>query len=116
MHDRAFRIETPNPTDPWDKWLDRHSLGWVTARTNGDLIGFLNVVTDGGIHAWLQDVVVEPDQQRRGIGKMMVDLAAEKSSGAGFEWLHVDFDEDVAPFYFDQCGFQSTAAGLRYLR
>ncbi len=117
VHKRAFKIETPNPVDAWDRWLDRHSLGWVTARVDdGELIGFLNVVTDGGIHAWLQDVVVDPDQQSQGIGKAMVDLAAEKSGEAGCEWLHVDFDDDVASFYFNQCGFKPTQAGLRYLQ
>jgi len=41
---------------------------------NSDLVGFLNVVTDGGVHAWLQDVVVEPEKQGLGIGETMVDL------------------------------------------
>jgi hypothetical protein len=32
------------------------------------------------------------------------------------EWLHVDFEERLAPFYFDPCGFRPTAAGLINLR
>ncbi|MBA2295790.1 MAG: GNAT family N-acetyltransferase, partial [Actinobacteria bacterium] len=38
-------------------WWDRirpHSLGWVTARdVGGRPIGFVNVVSDGGDHAFL---------------------------------------------------------------
>lgn len=116
IHNRAFAIDPPNPTDPWEQWLDRHSLGWVTARVGGDLVGFLNVVTDGGVHAWLQDVVVEPDRQGGGIGMTMVDLATKKSASAGCEWLHVDFDDDLAPFYFERCGFRPTSAGLKNLQ
>ncbi|MBI4935776.1 MAG: hypothetical protein HY828_17985 [Actinobacteria bacterium] len=32
------------------------------------------------------------------------------------EWLHVDFDDDLRPFYFDACGFRPTNAGLMELR
>jgi len=116
IHNRAFAIDPPNPTDPWEQRLDRHSLGWVTARVNGDLVGFVNVVTDGGVHAWLQDVVVEPELQGREIGKTMIEVATKKSGDAGCEWLHVDFDDELSPFYFDRCGFQPTSAGLRYLQ
>ena len=28
------------------------------------------------------------------------------------EWLHVDFEEDLRPFYFAACGFTPTDAGL----
>ncbi|HKO24176.1 MAG TPA: GNAT family N-acetyltransferase, partial [Chloroflexota bacterium] len=31
------------------------------------------------------------------------------------EWLHVDYEEGLEPFYRG-CGFQSTPAGLLYLR
>ena len=78
-------------------------------------LGFLNVITDGGVHAWLQDVIVEPAHQGSGIGKTMVDLAAQQCSDGGCEWLHVDFDEELSPFYFDRCGFRPTTAGLRHL-
>jgi hypothetical protein len=29
--------------------------------------------------------------------------------------MEVDFDEDLAPFYYDACGFVSTPAGLLHL-
>ena len=45
----------------------------------------------------------------------MVDLAAQQCSDGGCEWLHVDFDEELSPFYFDRCGFRPTTAGLRHL-
>ena len=115
VHNRAFAIEPPNPPDPWRQWLDRHSLGWVTARRGSELVGFLNVITDGGVHAWLQDVVVDPGHQHGGLGKAMVELATQRSREAGCEWLHVDFDDELAAFYIESCGFQPTAAGLRQL-
>ncbi len=100
-------------------WWDRirpHSLGWVTARDTGDrLVGFVNVVSDGGDHAFLIDSKTHGGHQRRGIGKRVVDFAAQHARAAGCEWLHVDFEADLAPFYFDACGFRPTDAGLIHL-
>jgi hypothetical protein len=42
-------------------------------------------------------------------------LQALHANAAGCEWLHVDFERDLAPFYFDACGFRSTDAGLIHL-
>jgi ribosomal protein S18 acetylase RimI-like enzyme len=100
-------------------WWDRirpHSFGWVTARlADGLLVGFVNVVTDGGDHAFLVDTKTRGDYQRRGIATRVVALAAERAKAAGCEWLHVDFDDELAPFYFEACGFERTQAGLIHL-
>lgn len=98
-------------------WWDRvrpYSLGWVTARrTDGLLVGFVNVAWDGGDHAFLIDTKTRPDHQRQGIGTAVVKLAAQRAKGAGCEWLHVDFVDELRAFYFDACGFVSPdAAGL----
>jgi hypothetical protein len=114
LHADAFggRVFT---ADEWD-WRDltsRWSLGWVTARSaTGALVGFVNVVWDGLVHAWLQDTMVATTSQRVGIGHGLVVGARDGARAAGCEWLHVDFDPELAPFYLDACGFRSTAAGL----
>jgi ribosomal protein S18 acetylase RimI-like enzyme len=88
----------------------------VTARReDGDLVGFVNVAWDGGDHAFLIDTKVHPDHQRRGIGTELVRLAARHAREAGCEWLEVDFDDHLAPFYYDACGFARTPAGLLHL-
>lgn len=101
-------------------WWDRirpHSLGWVTARDDdGALVGFANVAWDGGDHAFLLDPKTRGDLQRRGIGTELVRVATEHARDAGCEWLHVDFDERLADFYFRACGFRPTPAGLIRLR
>lgn len=101
----------------WVAQVEGHSFGWVTARLAADmeLVGFCNVISDGLTHAWLQDVMVDPARQRSGIGKAVVDVAIERTRTAGYEWLHVDFDDDVADFYYRTCGFTKTNGGLRYL-
>ena len=105
----------------WRLLVERHSLGWCTARVGGPrgpgaLVGFANVVWDGSVHAWLQDVMVDVALRGSGVGRRLVDLAADEAARAGCEWLHVDFDEKLAGFYLDRCGFERTSAGLRALR
>jgi GNAT superfamily N-acetyltransferase len=99
----------------WDQ-IRPHSLGWVTARTvDGTLLGFANVAWDGCDHAFLIDTKTRGDWQHRGIGAAAVRIAAQHVKDAGCEWLHVDFEPDLAPFYLEACGFRSIDAGLIHL-
>jgi GNAT superfamily N-acetyltransferase len=88
------------------------SLGWVTAHGDAPLVGFANVAWDGNAHAFLIDVAVAPDRQREGIGRRMVARAVEEAGRAGCEWVHVDYEPRLDPFY-GACGFTPTSAGLR---
>lgn len=100
----------------WDK-VQQQSLGWVAARDqSGLLVGFVNVAWDGGDHAFLLDTKTAGSWRRRGIGTEIVRQAARHAWAAGCEWLHVDFESHLAPFYFDACSFRSTEAGLIHLR
>jgi len=99
----------------WDQ-IRPHSLGWVSARTaDRTLVGFVNVAWDGGDHAFLVDTKTRGDHQRHGVGREVVRRAALHAKAAGCEWLHVDFEPHLAPFYLDACGFRPTDAGLIHL-
>lgn len=113
LHAEAFetRVFTAEEWD-WVALTERHSLGWVTARDGDMLVGFVNVVWDGLVHAWLQDTMVAASARHRGVGVSVVRAAQAGAADAGCEWLHVDFDDDLRPFYFDACGFAPTNAGL----
>jgi GNAT superfamily N-acetyltransferase len=98
--------------DDWWTQVNRHSLGWVCAREGGELVGFVNVPWDGSIHAFVIDTLVAERVRRRGVGTELIAVAVRQARAAGCEWLHVDFDEHLRPFYFDACGFCPTDAGL----
>lgn len=87
----------------------------MTARLAGALIGFVNVAWDGTDHAFLINTKVASSYQRRGIATRLVAEAVRQSRAAGCEWIHVDFEDRLVPFYFDACGFRPTAAGLIHL-
>jgi GNAT superfamily N-acetyltransferase len=121
LHAEAFetRVYTDEEWD-WRKQVEAHSLGWVTARDDdgeGDnFVGFVNVLWDGLVHAWLQDVMVAGRARRRGVGTQLVAIARDHTRAAGCEWLHVDFDDHLRDFYFGACGFTPTNGGLLNLK
>jgi GNAT superfamily N-acetyltransferase len=99
--------------DDWVAQLERHSLGWVTARDDdGRLAGFVNVAWDGAIHAFILDTLVAETARRAGVGTGLVTVAVREARAAGCEWLHVDFEDHLRDFYFGACGFTPTNAGL----
>lgn len=117
LHAEGFRHE-PQGHDWWAQ-LSRHSLGWVCARRSeggGALVGFVNVAWDGAAHAFVLDTVVGDAARHQGVGVGLIVEAERRSRAAGCAWLHVDFEDGLAPFYFEACGFRPTPAGLIKLR
>jgi ribosomal protein S18 acetylase RimI-like enzyme len=110
LHALAFGSELE--VQVWAERLARWALTWVGAFSNDQLVGFVQVCWDGGAHAFVLDTAVHPEHGRQGIGKQLVLTAAEEAKAAGCEWLHVDYEPDLKPFYEDACGFRPTDAGL----
>ena len=109
----AAGFERPaNATNDWWTPVNRYSLGWVCAREDGRLVGFVNVAWDGGVHAFILDTVVVADVARQGVGTRLVAVATDNARAAGCEWLHVDFEPHLRSFYVEACGFRPTDAGL----
>lgn len=116
LHAAAFDTRLFDESE-WD-WVaqcDRYSLGWVVARADGMFVGFTNVLWDGLVHAYLEDVMVEDGVRHRGVGVGLVHAARDGARAAGCEFLHVSFDDELAPFYLGACGFTPTSGGLMEL-
>jgi ribosomal protein S18 acetylase RimI-like enzyme len=115
LHAEAFETRDTVARD-WRSALTDYALGWVTARDGARLVGFVNVIWDGLVHAWIQDTTVARNVRSQGIGTQLVLMAREEAKEAGCEWLHVDFDGPLGNFYYRACGFAYTSAGLISLR
>ncbi len=87
------------------------SLAHLGAYEGRRLVGFVNVATDGGLHAFVLDTCVTPAMRRKGIATMLVEEAINVARNRGATWLHVDFEPHLSSFYRG-CGFRSTEAGL----
>jgi GNAT superfamily N-acetyltransferase len=117
LHAEAFGTRVYDRDEwNWIQQVERHSLGWVIAREDARLVGFVNVPWDGLVHAWIQDTIVANGARRRGIATQLVALARDHAREAGCEWLHVDFEDRLRPLYIDACGFTPTPAGIMALQ
>jgi GNAT superfamily N-acetyltransferase len=113
LHAEAFNTRLFDDSEwNWEELVHRHSLGWVIAREGAELVGFVNVLWDGLVHAWLQDTMVAAGARGNGIGTQLVARARAGAKASGCEYLHVDFEDHLRPFYFGACGFAPTNAGL----
>jgi N-acetylglutamate synthase-like GNAT family acetyltransferase len=104
---------------PNHRWHDfnpilTQSLTFICAYQANQLVGFVNLAWDGGIHAFILDTTVHPNVRRQGIGIKLVTLAAETARQKGIKWLHVDYEPHLSTFY-QKCGFRHTEAGLMAL-
>ncbi len=89
-------------------------MGYICACRGDELIGFVNLAWDGGIHAFVLDTTVHPNFRRRGVGRRLVTLAVEAARERGVEWVHADFEPHFRGFYY-ACGFRRTEAGVLHL-
>jgi GNAT superfamily N-acetyltransferase len=87
------------------------ALCYIAAFDGSKLVGFVKLIGDAGVHAFLLDPSVDAAYKRRGIGRELVALAVQFARDHGCEWVHVDFDDDLEAFYA-ACGFRPTKAGL----
>lgn len=106
-----FAAAWPEHTDRAFAPLHERSLTWISAWRGERLVGYVNVATDGGQHAFLLDTTVHPGEQRHGLGRRLVRAAADEAARAGAAWLHVDYEPHLDGFYRG-CGFAPTTAGL----
>jgi GNAT superfamily N-acetyltransferase len=100
----------------WRGQVERHSLGWVAARLEGRLAGFVSVAWDGDVHAFLLDTMVTGPLRRQGLATRIVAEAVQRAQLAGCEWMHVDFEPHLRDFYIGACGFPPAGAGVMGLR
>ena len=113
LHAQAFATRVHDEDEcNWKELVARHSLGWVVARSGDELVGFVNIVWDGLVHAWIQDTMVAVSARGQGVGTQLVAIARDASRDSGCKWLHADFEESLGTFYFDSCGFTPASAGV----
>lgn len=97
----------------YDRVLER-SFTWLTAHDGDDLVGFVNVAWDGGVHLFLLDTTVAPSHRGRGLGLELVRRTVAACRGQG-EWLHVDSDQDLMEHLYSPAGFYPVHAGTAAL-
>ncbi|MGW5877589.1 GNAT family N-acetyltransferase [Nocardiopsis terrae] len=76
----------------------------VAARRGGRLVGLARSVSDGATVVHLQDVLVHPDEQRRGVGRLLLAELLAGYPGVRQRVLITD-DEDRQRAFYEDLGF-----------
>lgn len=106
--ERLFALE---PDYLFDAAKVRHGLGLLLANTNtaalwvaelnGRLVGMCSAqivisTAEGGLAAWLEDVVVSPDLRGQGIGRLLLDAVVAWATRRGISRLQLLADGENA--------------------
>lgn len=84
----------------------------VTALHDGEVVGLARVISDFGSIVYLQDVLVHPDHQRRGIGRLLVERVLCPFSEVRQTVLLTDADPALTAFYVS-LGFHEVSGSLQ---
>ena len=112
-----LRIETgfaEVPVDHARKALQNGLIN-VSAIYNGELVGMGRLVGDGAMYWYLQEIIILPQFQRKGIGTMivnhLVDYAKANSMTGKFTTVGGVSAKGKEPFY-EKMGFDIISNGL----
>ncbi len=88
----------------------------VSALYNGELVGMGRLVGDGAMYWYLQEIIILPQFQRKGIGTMivnhLVDYARENSTTGKFTTIGGVSAKGKEPFY-EKIGFEVISNGIK---
>lgn len=74
------------------------------------LIGYIDCVSNGVTDAYIQDLMVHPDYQRRGIGTELMTMMINYLKQRHIYMISVVFEENLKPFY-EKFGFFNMLCG-----
>jgi GNAT superfamily N-acetyltransferase len=99
-----------NTTGPFSE-IRKGLFAHFTARKDGKLIGFIDILSDGIADAFLQDLMVHPDYQNNGIGSEIMKRAIGFIKSKNIKCIQVTFQDHLLSFY-EKFGFYIFKAGI----
>lgn len=81
----------------------RHSHSLVTARLAGRLVGLGNAISDGHLVVYFPHLLVLPELQGQGVGRLLMQVLLERYKG--FHQQMLTADAEAVPFY-ERMGMQ----------
>jgi ribosomal protein S18 acetylase RimI-like enzyme len=85
---------------------------WAGVRNENDiLIAFGYVCGMGLEHGYMEDIIVHPDYQEKGIGSKLVKELLREAKRFGIRIVTVSYEENKTNFY-KRCGFTTGSGGV----
>ncbi len=99
--------------DPETIRLAVEETDWFVHAWDGDrLVATARVITDGAFYATLWDVIVDPEYQGQGIGKLVMQRAVEPFLDRNFSFIALYAAEGKEGFY-TKLGFDAHPRGMK---
>ncbi|RED66149.1 GNAT family N-acetyltransferase [Cohnella lupini] len=120
INNKIMEHEVPNLRESvgWDRresdypLLFERCLFWGSLRNEeGELIAFGYIAGPGIEHGYLEDVIVHPDYQEKGIGNSLVKTLLQEAHIYGISIITVTYQDKHKAFY-ENCGFTACAGGV----
>ena len=102
---KAEQVASLRESVGWDARVEKFKkkLGntyfCVACFKDDNLVGYLDVVSDGIDDAYIRDLVVHPDYQRRGIGLNLLNMVIKRVKSDGIKMVNVIFEPRLEKFY-----------------
>lgn len=97
------------------------SIDVLVAEYHGEVVGFLVlsfVSALTGLRAWIDDLAVDPEYRRQGIGQALVEAAIQRASRRGATHLFMDTSRGSsgAREFYRSCGFAEDGVAPLHIR
>ncbi len=84
--------------------VGRSELEVLAARMEGRVVGVAVLayrlsVSAAGLFASIEDLYVEPESRRRGVGRMLLAAVGERCAARGVSYVEAQVEEEEAAFY-----------------
>jgi len=79
------------------------SHGVFTAWNGDQLVGLINVLSDGSMVAYVHYLLVRPEYQAQGIGKALIECVANAYADMPHKML-VAYNSEIG--FYERCGFE----------
>ncbi|MER7079714.1 GNAT family N-acetyltransferase [Saccharopolyspora kobensis] len=124
LYDEFYPGEEALPREPataiWAEISAQQGRTVLVAEADGavagtaDCIVLPNLTRGGRSIMFVENVVVAASHQRLGVGRLLLDAAADLGRSAGCYKLQLlAADDDYVHTFYESCGFESRAQGFR---
>ncbi len=94
----------------------KNSWYMVSAYSQDELIGCGRIISDGYLHAFITEMIIHPNYQRKGIGKEILSKLIQRCHNAGIRDIQLFCAKGKEEFYTNN-GFSerpNNAPGMQY--
>jgi ribosomal protein S18 acetylase RimI-like enzyme len=94
---------------------------WLAKDSSGTIVGMLNLAiyrTTTGIHAWIEDVVVDQQARRQGIAALLTEAAIQFATENGAKAVSLTSrpEREAANLLYQKLGFEQVNTNLYRLK